>query len=219
MITGAIFDVDGTLLDSMGFWMEAGERYLKEKGKTPEAGLGKTLYPMSMSAGAQYLKTHYGLEESTEEIIRGVNGVIRNFFACEVQLKPGAAEFLRQMQSHGIPMRAATATDKSILVPAFHRLKIGKYITEIFTCSEVGAGKDRPDVYHAARRSMGTDTESTWVFEDALHAAKTAAEAGFPTAGVYDKSGELNLEKLKSQVTIYLGETYDFQTFYEKAKE
>ena len=87
---------------------------------------------------------------------------------------------------------------------AFSRLGIDKLFRRVFTSTEIGAGKDRPDIFYAAQAHMGTDISSTWVFEDGLYAMKTAKAAGFRICGVFDPSSISDQEEIQSVCDIYL---------------
>lgn len=202
-IKGAVFDADGTLLDSMPVWMELGDRYLKNLGIDPEKGLGDKLFAMTMEEGAAYLKESCKLDKEIAEIIDEINSIIKNYYFLEVPLKPGAAELLEWMKSAGIKASVATATDKELICGAFDRLGITPYFTEIFTCTQVGAGKENPLIYRTAARCMGTKEEETCVLEDALHGLLTAKKAGFYTIGVYDKASAAQQEQLKLAADLY----------------
>ena len=203
MIKGAIFDVDGTLLDSMPIWMEAGAKYLCTKSREPQDGLAEKIFTMTLEESAIYLKKEYQLSDSVKDIMMEINHVIEQFYFDQVQLKEGALEFLSDMYCAGVAMTIATATDIYLVEQALERLKIRHFFNQIFTCTEVGAGKDKPWIYLAARNSMKTRTEETWVFEDALHALVTAKNAGFPTVAIYDAASEKNQIILEEQADLY----------------
>ena len=95
-IKGVIFDVDGVLLDSLKIWKELGARYLVSMGLVPEQGLSDILFSMSMEQGAEYLKEHYAIDRSTQDILDGISGMLRDFYYYEVEAKPGAEKLLRQ---------------------------------------------------------------------------------------------------------------------------
>jgi len=217
MIEGVIFDLDGTILDSMPVWDNAPEMYLNSIGIKAEPGLGKIMFPMSMTEGAEFLADRYSLDMDTNEIIAGINHTIEGFYYYQVQLKEGVEQFLKDMKQAGIKMVAATSSDRQVVERAMKRLNAMNYIDRIFTCTEIGAGKVKPDIYLAAAEYMGTLPRYTWVFEDALHAIKTAKSAGFRIVGVYDASSMENLEEIKVISDIYLEKLDNFYSFLERA--
>lgn len=203
-IKGIIFDVDGTLLDSMKIWDEAGERYLRKKGLTAVEDLGAILFAMTMEEGAEYLKQNYGLQEGIQEIIHGINDTVLDFYENEVTLKSGVSELITYYKGKKIPITIATSSDREVIEKALSHVGILDDIQAIFTCSEIGVGKDKPDVYYAAADYMGIKASDIYVFEDALHAIKTAKEAGFLTVGVYDKTSDKVQEQIKEMADIYV---------------
>lgn len=213
---GAIFDVDGTLLDSMPIWMDAGARYLTALGLVPEERLGDKLFSMTMAEGADYLNHAYGLHKEPSRIIDEINAIVEEFYFGEAPLKPGAMELLERMRAAGIKMSVATSTDRHLIEGAFRRLGILEYFSGIFTCSQVGAGKDKPLIFETAARAMGTKPEETWVLEDALHAVATAKKAGFFTAGIYDEASGAKQEELRRKADLY---GRSLQDILEKLKE
>ncbi|MEL7654699.1 MAG: HAD family phosphatase [Bacillota bacterium] len=202
--TGAIFDLDGTILDSMPIWDNAGEMFLNKLGINAEPGLGKIMFAMCMTEGAEYLKERYSLNMGIDEIIAGINHTIQDFYFHQVQLKDGVKQFLIEMKQAGIPMAAATSSDRKIVERALERLDVINFFDKILTCTEIGAGKEKPDIYFAAAEHMGTLPKDTWVFEDALHAIQTAKSAGFRTVGVYDASSKENWGEIKKISEIYM---------------
>ena len=175
MIQGAIFDADGTLLDSMGMWDTVGERYLISQGVQPPAGLRETLFPLSLAQCAVYLKDRFALPLAPSAIEAGINGVIRSFYAGEVVAKAGVLDFLRGLKAKGVPLYLATATDREVITKGLERTGILPLLDGLVTCGDLGVDKRTPEIFDYARDRMGTATESTWVFEDAVHAAATAA--------------------------------------------
>lgn len=204
MIKGAVFDMDGTLLDSMPVWEHASERYLLEKGIVAEEGLSEILFSMSMRQGAEYVKEKYGLREDIDTIVAGVNEIVFTAYEKEVQPKEGIRELLEELRGRGIPMAVATSTDRPMVEAALKRTGLEAYFARVFTCTEVGAGKVRPDIYDAAAQFLGTKPGETWVFEDALYAIKTAKAAGFPVAGIYDETSRREQEEIRALADVYL---------------
>lgn len=197
----AVFDMDGTLLDSMPMWEHAAELYLKSKHIEPEADIWSRTKSLDMRQTAGYFKQAYGMTESAELIIEEIDDVIYGQYAHTLRLKDGARGFLEALSSRRIPMVLATSTDRRCAEVCLNRLGVAGCFIKLLTCSEVGAGKDKPDIYREAQRCTGTDTAHTVVFEDALYAGRTAAEAGFPVCAVYDESTACNGDWLRLQQT------------------
>ena len=203
-IRGVIFDVDGVLLDSMEIWTDLGARYLLSIGKTPEEGLAEVLFSMSMEQGAEYLKDHYSVDSSAEDIVTGLKNMLRDFYYDEVGAKPGAKELLQAISGYGIRITAATSSPRGHIERALERNGLLGYIEKMFTNAEIGKSKHFPDIYNAAAEYMGTAAAETCVFEDSLYALKTAAGAGYRTVGVYDSKGEPDQKGLRESADVYI---------------
>ena len=210
-LRGAIFDVDGTLLDSMSVWDTVGEDYLRSFGIEPKRNFQETVKAMSLYQAARHMQKAYELSLSTAEITAGINGRIEDFYRHDAPLKPGASELLAQLSRRSVKMCLATATDRHLIEAALSRLGVLSYFTEIFTCASVGHGKDEPHIFEAALRCLGTEKAETVVFEDALHAVRTAKAAGFPVAAVCDPH-EDGQEALRKLADYYLTDLSQFHT-------
>ena len=186
MIKGAIFDLDGTLLDSMSIWDTIGEDYLRSLGIEPRENLAETFKTFTLEESAEYYRAHYGVTLSVKEVVDGVNGMIEDFYRNAVPLKNGVSEFLAGLSKNGVKMCIATVTDKYLAESALTRLNVRQYFGDIFTTAEVGFGKNHPTIYRMALNYLGTPKDKTVVFEDTLHALMTAKNDGFPVAAVYD---------------------------------
>lgn len=217
MIRGVIFDVDGVLLNSMPVWENLGEIYLERLGIEAEKGLGETLFAMSLEEGADYLIENYGLKQTPEEIIAGLNREVQDFYGRKVPLKEGVRGYLQEFRDRKIPMAIATSGDRANAEAALKRLKVLSYFRAVFTCTEIGSSKSQPDIYYAAALQLDTDPSDTWVFEDALHAIRTAKKAGFRTAGVYDRASGRDLAQIRDTADIYLPEFKSFELFWKRA--
>lgn len=215
-ICGAIFDLDGVLLDSMAVWNDLGVRYLQKCGIQPEAGLSQILFSMSMEQGADYLKAKYQLPDTPQEILNGIEQMIRDFYFYEVQPKEGAKELLQFLQDQGVKMIAATSSPREHVTKALQRNGLYDYLQQIYTTGEVGVSKHEPVIYQLAANSLGTKPEETLVFEDSLYALKTAKNAGFRAIGVYDADGETDQEGVRQTGELYLSSLLDFRQYWMK---
>ena len=214
-IKGVIFDIDGVLLDSMGIWTDLGARYLVSIGKTPEEGLAEILFSMSMEQGAEYLREHYSIGLTAEEIGKGLQDMLRDFYYYEVQAKPGAQQLLQAVSSAGIKITAATSSPREHIERALERNGLLSYVDRMFTNAEIGKSKHSPDIYDAAADHMGTAPGETCVFEDSLYALRTAAAAGYHTVGVFDSKGESDQEGLRGSAEIYIHELCEITALFQ----
>ena len=208
MIRAAIFDLDGTILDSMPIWETIAEDYLISLGKKPHEDLKQKFKSLSLEQAAEYYISNYQVSKTVNEIIDDINGIIRGYYFNTAQLKDNVFEFLSELEKSNIKMCIATATDRELAEAALKRTGIDRYISFIITCGEVGLSKSQPAIFKKALRGLCTSTEETAVFEDAPHAALTAKSAGFTVIGVYDKSWSAeDTQKLKG-ISDYYIETF-----------
>ncbi len=203
-IDAVIFDLDGTLLDSLSAWEHSGSNFVRSQGFEPPADLDDKLVAMSLTDGAKLIKQTYHLSYSPEEILELTLRPIKEHYYTDIQPMPGIPETLARLHAQGIKMAVATASDRDLAEKSLTRLGLRKYFEFIITCDEVGAGKSSPAVYEAALKRLGTAKARTLVAEDALHALQTAHHAGFPTAGIEEAhSASQRADKLRAS-TYYV---------------
>ncbi|MGE5629604.1 MAG: HAD family hydrolase [Caulobacteraceae bacterium] len=202
-IKGFIFDLDGTLLDSMGIWDNIGEEYLRLKGvdNIPQ-NMKEILKLMSLLQAAEYFIESFHINLSPHQIMDEINMLIEDKYKYHVGLKDGVHEFLEKNRE--LKMCIATATDKPLVEFALKRLNIYKYFEFIITSTEVGSSKQNPDIYIKAAEKLGLPLSEVAVFEDALHAIETAKSANFYTVGVYEAVFEQDKEKIKQTADCYI---------------
>jgi len=215
MIKGAIFDMDGTLLDSMHMWNDLSKYYLTYKGYEVKENLPK------YTDGLNYYETlcgnirKYIPTMSDEEIIKEAHKYIGHFYKYEVKPKEGAVEFLEKLYNMGVKMCLATATNYFILEPALKRLDMLKYFSKVFTTKEIGVGKEKPLIFDISLEHLGTNKEDTYIFEDALYAIKTAKNNGYKVCAIYDKN-EKEQDEIKALSDIYVT---DYEDFFKNCKD
>ena len=200
----AIFDMDGTIMDSMPAWKNLGKDYLIGKGiKAPE-NLSESLSAMSMTESANYFRKEFGIRDCVKQIISDVNELIEDKYRYEMPLKPYVKEYLSKLKRDGVIMCVVTATPLQLAEEALRRLEVLQYFSFVVSCDEVGVGKSEPDSYYLALRKMRADVSDAVVYEDADYAMKTAKDAGFYTIGVYDESVGKSKEEMKLLCDRYI---------------
>lgn len=203
-IDGVIFDLDGTLLDSMPWWENLGENYLISRGKTPAHDIRHHFKRLTLEGSARYMKEEYGLEESIAEISAGILAGIEHAYRDSIPLKPKAAEMLEAFYRAGVRMCVATATEHHCAQAALKRLGVMHYFSAVFTCSEVGASKTEPLIFDISLAHLETPCETTFVMEDSLHAIETARNAGFPIIAIHEAASASDEAEIRRIADVYL---------------
>lgn len=211
-LQSAIFDMDGTLLDSMGMWSNLGFNLLLSHSIEPRADFRDQIKTMKLRDGVAYCKDAYGLSESMDELMDSIWAQVERFYRDEVTAKPGVEKFLSLLKMEGVWMYVATATDRPLAEIALRRAGIRDYFQGILTCGEVGASKDHPDIYERALTRLRSTKRDTVVFEDAPFAIRTAKHAGFRVAAVYDPSAEASQAEIQRISDYYI---YSFEEMFE----
>ena len=208
-IKAAIFDMDGTLIDSLIFWdflwTTLGERYLGDGSFRPRKEDDKKVRTMILSDAMELIHDGYGFGESGEELLQMTNGLLYDFYENRVEMKPGVREFLDHCLEQGVKMCVASATDGEFLKLAIKRCGLEKYFLRVFSCSSIGKGKEEPDIFLMAQEFLGGGREETWVFEDSLTAIRTADSVGMPTVGIYDACN-FGQEEIRAIAKFYIAE-------------
>lgn len=188
-----IFDIDGTLLDSMKIWHTSANRYLESIGIHEEKDLGPRLFTATIFSAAEFIKKDYNLDKTEEQIQQEMLEVVRDFYRKEVQLKSGARDFLDQCKNDGIKMIVCTSGVKSVFWPAFERLDLTKYFEAYYE----SINKHEEENFQKILDENGLSKEEVVVFEDALHAGTTIKKMGIRLAAVFDEESSQNWEALK----------------------
>ena len=203
-LKGLIFDADGTLIDSMSYWMKLTPRYLESKGKKSTKELEMKIFSMSLEHGVEFLKSEFNLEESQDEIKNELLSIIFDFYNKEIPLKPGVFEFLSKMKKLGIPMAVATSGNENLLNAAFSRLGCSDFFRKIVTCGQLNTDKSKPDIYLHLTDFFNAKPEEIVVFEDALLPIQTVKNAGFNVVAVHDESSSKNQSEIQKTADIFI---------------
>lgn len=194
----AIFDMDGTLVDSMVYWKGLAKEYLNLKGVKiiPDTILAQ-IVTMTMTQSAKLFKDEFGLDGTPEMIAEEMNEMMNEHYRHDIPLKEGVREYLMKLKASGTILCVASATDVSLVDACLTRLGIVDHFSFLLSCEMVGAGKGKPDIYYEAAKRFGALPEDIAVYEDALYAVRTAKSAGFYVIGVYDDSEKECFDELQ----------------------
>ena len=199
----AIFDMDGTLIDSMKFWKNLALEYLSSKGiKQVSEELLQKIKPMTMSESAALFQEVFGLSGDVEA---EMNAMMDEHYRNDIPLKNGVRAYLDMLHRKGVRMCVASATAEQLMESCLSRLGIRDYFMFLLSCETVGAGKSSPLVYHESAKRLQENPNEIAVYEDALYAVKTAKNAGYYVIGVYDESAAKNWEavtKIADEVIV-----------------
>lgn len=188
-IKGAIFDLDGTLLDSMWVWDKVDADFLGNRGFEVPPDYQKAIAAMGFTETAEYTIERFRLAEKTEDIIQEWNEMAQREYHESVFIKPCVRELLERLKQDGIRLGVATASYASLFEECLRRNGIYGYFQAFTETSEVARGKGFPDIYIKAAEKLGCAPEECVVFEDIHQGILAAKEGGFYTVGVYeDKS-------------------------------
>ena len=216
MIKGVIFDIDGTLLDSMPLWNNLGERYLQKLGFTEEEteGLSQRISTMPFAEGIHYIKKEYSLDIAEERIREQLQEMIAGAYCDEIVLKAGVKEYLQFLKERGIPCILATAGDTSLATVALKRLKVWEEFQGLLLCEEFNTSKREEKIYQLAMERLSlSKPEEVLVCEDVLHAIKSAKQAGFQVCGILDEANREDWAMIQEVADFTIKDFYELVYF------
>lgn len=200
---GAIFDLDGTLFDSMGVWMEVDKTFLNKRGIPMPADYHDEIKSRNFPEAAAYTKTRFALPECEEAIMREWFDMTVKAYENDVLLKPYAREYLCMLRENGIKTGIATSSKQALYTPVFTRCGIADLFDAIVTTEETKP-KSFPDVYLETAKRLGVPPHECAVFEDILVGIKSARAAGFYTVAVEDNASFSDREQLRAAADRYI---------------
>ncbi len=203
-----LFDLDGTLVDSMWMWKDIDMEYLGKYGITLPPELQEYIEGMSFSEVSAYFKEAFGIKESLEEIKSEWVSMAKYKYTHEVPLKPGALRFLKHLKEQGIPMGIATSNSRDLLDAVLESLEISPYFDCCMTSCEAGAGKPAPDIYLKVAKLLKTEPKDCLIFEDTPAGILAGNRAGIPVCAMADENSAGRKEQIL-QMADYYAETFD----------
>ncbi len=213
MIEAVIFDLDGSMVDSMWLWKAIDIEYLGRFGITLPEDLQNCIEGMSFSETAAYFKERFSLPDDLETIKAEWNRMAWDKYACEVPVKEGVRELLQYCASHGIKAGIATSNSRQLVENVVSVHGLTSYFDCIMTGCDVARGKPAPDIYLAVAKELDAAPENCLVFEDIVPGIQSGKAAGMKVCAVYDQYSEYQ-DAEKHQLADYY--TYRFLELIEE---
>lgn len=184
---GAIFDLDGTILDSMWVWKQVDVNFLGKRGIQIPGDYVKDISAMNFKTAAEYTIRRFGLPETVQQVMQEWFDMAVREYAEDVQLKSGVREYLAYLKANEIKLAVATSSHEELFLPCLEKNKIYEFFDAFVTTMEVERGKDFPDVYEEAARRLGLKPSECLVFEDILKGVRAAQKGGFYVVAVEEE--------------------------------
>lgn len=196
-IKAAIFDLDGTVFDSMWVWTDIDRRFLGDRGFEVPPDYLKAIAPIGARKAAEYTIERFGLNEKVEDVMNEWFDMAMEAYKSQVVCKTYVKEYLKKLKNDGIRLGVATSSDRRLIIPALERNGIIDLFETIVTVDQVERGKGFPDIYEKAAGDMGCANEECVVFEDILAGIKGAKDGGFVAIGVYEDHSSYEHPEMK----------------------
>lgn len=185
-----IFDLDGTLVDSMKYWRSVSRDFMKTKGIDIEDEIQHKMTTMNLDASLKYLKDYYKLEESFEELMRDFSRTVEDFYRNKVETKEGCLEILKYFKDQGIKVVIGTSTAAHFANIVIKKYGIDKFIDGLYTADSVGHLKAEEEFYTSIAEELGEMPEDVFLVDDSYLALRTGKRAGLKTIGIYDENSK-----------------------------
>jgi len=208
-IEAVIFDLDGTLLDSMQVWKNIDIDFLGKREITPPPDLSSQIEGMSFHQTATFFKELFLLSESIEEIQGIWHSMAFDKYKNEIKLKDGAFEFLTMLKSKNVKLGIATSNSRELAETCLISLDIIHMFDVIITGNDIEYGKPSPDIYLKAANFMKVAPEKCLIFEDVPNGIQAGINAKMRTCAVYDEFTAILTDKKKELADFYIENFYD----------
>ncbi len=200
----AVFDLDGTLFDSMWLWKKIDYDYLAKRGVQVPDDYMKCINHMSVIDTALYSIERFNLKDTPEQLISEWLEMAKKAYCEQILLKPYALEFLQMLKQKNIHMSVATSLSLELALPALKRNGILEFFDNVVNSEQVKRGKGFPDIYLKAINHTQFEPSECVVFEDILQGVKGAKAGGFYVVGVYDKESEQDHNQMKEIANMFI---------------
>lgn len=203
-----IFDLDGTLVDSMWVWDKIDIEYLESKNLELPEGLQSEIEGMSFTETAQYFKNSFELKDSIEEIKAEWNKRAFDFYRNKIKAKEGVIEFLEQLRKNKVKIGLGTSNSIQLAMATLEGNSILEYFDVIKTSCEVEKGKPSPDIFLKVAEELNVKANKCLVFEDTLAGVMAGKSAGMDVIGVYDSKSHERQDEI-GNLTIEIVKNYN----------
>ncbi|KAB3525446.1 HAD family hydrolase [Alkaliphilus serpentinus] len=203
-IDGVVFDLDGTLVDSMGIWYEVDCEFLSKRGLAVPANINKLTEGNSFTETAILFKELFHLSETIEEIKKEWILMTLDYYQNKIPLKDGVLDLLEYLKENKIPMAIATSCSRALAQAVIRQHNLEEYFKAIVTSCEVAKGKPHPDVFLKALELMGVEGKNGLAFEDTVAGVEAAKAAGMRVVAVYDKHSEDYVDEIKEKADYFV---------------
>lgn len=211
----AIFDLDGTLIDSTSLWSEIDSIFFKRRNMEIPFNYGKEIAHLGLLNAAKLTKEKYLPNEEIDDILKEWHDLALEAYQYHINLKENSLEVLEFLKEKGVKIALATANSEELYLPLLKRLNIEKYfsiITDVNSCKD---GKNSSEIYDKIAAFFRVNKDETLIFEDMLTAQKTAYKAGYIVIGVYDKNSVVNILDNQKYSHLYID---NFKSFIKQVK-
>ena len=193
----AIFDLDGTLIDSTSIWGEIDRQFFLKRGKEVPPTYSEEISHIGLQKAAEWTKEHYFPNEKEEDILKEWRAMSIEAYEKSIPLKERAKELLQLLKEKGVHLALATANSSDLYLPCLTRLGILQYFECIKDVAAMAEGKDSSKIYDMISRDFNLTPNNVMVTEDILNALRTASNAGYLAIGVYDEKSSKDLDAIK----------------------
>lgn len=203
MIKLAIFDLDGTIVDSMPYWKNAAKDYLESINIKTDENLCEVFLSLSLPEGCKYLKDNYCSNKRVDEIANGINNIMHNHYLKDVKIKPNMIDILKYLKDNNIDMCIASSTDRYLIQECLLKQGLTEYFTYIKTSTEIGKSKQHPDIYLDCINHYNLNNDEAIIFEDLPYGIKAVKPLNIKTVGIYDETSKNHQKEMKIYSTYY----------------
>lgn len=205
----AIFDADGTLMDSMHIWDTLDGAFLRMRGIVPDED--RIFMRYGYFNAVEYMIEKYNLNMTPVQVKADIMKILEYYYNNVPVAKNGVKDFLQKLNANGVHCVVATATDRYLMEPALERNGLLKYFDRVFSTKEIGVSKQKPDIFNIARDFLGAD-DNLFIFEDAAYAIDTAKKSGYKVVAVEDYSAADDIDFIKNTADYYIS---DYSEMYK----